>query len=121
MRKFLLVVAIATMGLMTGCGLTTNLTENRNVVQTNIDLGQKNYRIIGTVEGSAQAAYILGIGGLSSKAVQANSHAEMIKNANLTGSQAIINTSTENKQRGFAPFYWKKVVTTYGQVIEFTE
>ncbi len=45
----------------------------------------------------------------------------MVKNANLTGSQAIINTTTEVKQRGVAPFYWKTVVTTYGQVVEFVE
>ncbi len=43
----------------------------------------------------------------------------MVKNANLSGSQAIINTTTEVKRRGVPPFYWKTVVTAYGQVVEF--
>ena len=54
------------------------------------------------------------------KAIRANAYAEMVKNANLSGSQALINVNTEVKQRGVAPFYWKTVITTCGQVIEFT-
>lgn len=121
MKKLLFVAAIAAMGLMTSCATSSHLTSNRNVSQTNVELAQKNYRVIGTVEGSAKIGRVFGIGGISGKAIRANAYANMVKNAKLTGSQAIINTTTEVKQRGVAPFYWKTVVTTYGQVIEFTE
>lgn len=109
------------MGLMSSCATNAHLTTNRNVNQTNVELAQKNYRIVGTVEGSSKVARVFGIGGVSGKSVRANAYANMVKNANLTGSQAIINTTTEVKQRGVAPFYWKTVVTTYGQVVEFVE
>lgn len=121
MKKLLFVAAIAAMGLMTSCATSAHLTSNRNIAQTNVELAQKNYRVIGTVEGSAEIRRVLGIGGISRKAIRANAYADMVKNAKLTGSQAIINTTTEVKQRGVPPFYWKTVVTTYGQVIEFTE
>ena len=122
MKKGLfLTVALAAGLMMTSCGISAHLTANRNVTQTNVDLAKKNYRVVGTAEGSAQAAYVLGIGGLSKRAIEANATAEMFKKAKLTGSQAIINTTTEEKHRGVAPLYWKRVITTQGQIIEFTE
>ncbi len=121
MKKIFYAVTIVTAGLMTSCATSAHLTTNRNVSQTNVELSQKNYRVIGTVEGSSKIARVFGIGGLSQEAIRANAHAAMVKNAKLTGSQAIINTTTEVKQRGVLPFYWKTVVTSHGQVIEFTE
>ncbi len=119
MKKLFFAVAIAAAGLMTGCAVNEHLTANRNVVQTNVELSQNNFQVTGTVKGSASVARVFGIGGLSSKAIKANAYAQMVKNANLSGSQAIINTTTEVKRRGVPPFYWETVVTTYGQVVEF--
>ncbi len=107
--------------MMTSCGISAHLTSNRNVTQTNVELAQKNYRVVGTVTGEAKAAYVFGIGGLSRRAIQGNAQAQMMKNANLSGSQAIINTTTEEKRRGLLPFYMKRVITSHGQIIEFTE
>lgn len=121
MKKLLLAAAIVTAGLMASCATSAHLTSNRNITQTNVELAQKNYRVIGTVEGSAKIGRVMGIGGLSKQAIRSNAYSDMVKNAKLTGSQAIINTTSEVKQRGVLPFYWKTVVTTYGQVIEFTE
>ena len=120
MKKILLAVAIATAGLMTSCAVSEHLTSNRNVMQTNVELSKNNFQVIGTAQGSATVIRVFGIGGLSLKAIRANAYAEMVKNANLSGSQALINVNTEVKQRGVAPFYWKTVITTCGQVIEFT-
>ena len=119
MKKILLAVAIATAGLMTSCAVSEHLTSNRNVMQTNVELSKNNFQVIGTAQGSATVIRVFGIGGLSLKAIRANAYAEMVKNANLSGSQALINVNTEVKQRGVAPFYWKTVITTCGQVIEF--
>lgn len=121
MKKSLFLVAAVSAGMMTSCGISAHLTANRNVVQTNVNLSEKNYRVVGDIQGSAKATYVLGIGGLSQKAIEANATADMLKNAKLNGSQAIINTSTEVKNRGVAPFYWKRVITTHSQIIEFTE
>ena len=120
MKKILLAVAIATAGLMTSCAVSEHLTSNRNVMQTNVELSKNNFQVIGTAQGSATVIRVFGIGGLSLKAIRANAYGEMVKNANLSGSQALINVNTEVKQRGVAPFYWKTVITTCGQVIEFT-
>ena len=119
MKKILLAVAIATAGLMTSCAVSEHSTSNRNVMQTNVELSKNNFQVIGTAQGSATVIRVFGIGGLSLKAIRANAYAEMVKNANLSGSQALINVNTEVKQRGVAPFYWKTVITTCGQVIEF--
>ena len=105
---------------MTSCAVSEHLTSNRNVMQTNVELSKNNFQVIGTAQGSATVIRVFGIGGLSLKAIRANAYAEMVKNANLSGSQALINVNTEVKQRGVAPFYWKTVITTCGQVIEFT-
>ncbi len=121
MKKIFYAAAIVAAGLMTSCASSAYLTTNRNVSQTNVELSQKNYRVIGTVEGSSKVGRVLGIGGLSREAIKANAYADMVKNAKLTGSQAIINTTIDMKQRGVFPFYWKTVVTSHGQVVEFTE
>ena len=121
MKKRSIAGIIALAGLMTGCAASSQMTLNQNIAQTNVELSQKNYRVVGTVEGQASITRVLGIGGISKKAIKANSHAEMVKNANLKGSQALINVTTEIKMRGFIPFYTKNVYTTHGQIIEFTE
>lgn len=110
MKKILLAVAIATAGLMTSCAVSEHLTSNRNVMQTNVELSKNNFQVIGTAQGSATVIRVFGIGGLSLKAIRANAYAEMVKNANLSGSQALINVNTEVKQRGVAPFYWKRLL-----------
>lgn len=107
--------------LLTSCASSSHLTSNRNVTQTNVELSKKNYRVVGTVEGTAKISRVFGIGGLSQRAIRENAYNQMVKKAKLTGSQAIINTTTEMKTRGLPPFYMRSVVTTYGQVIEFTE
>lgn len=121
MKKLFWAAAIAAAWLMTGCAASTHLTSNHNLTQTNVELSQKNYRVVGTVQGSETISRIFGIGGLSKRSIRENAYNEMVKNANLTGSQAIINTTTDTKFRGVPPFYLRQVVTTYGQVIEFTE
>ena len=104
---------------MTSCAVSEHLSANRNVMQTNVELSKKNFQVIGAVKGSATVIRVFGIGGLSKKAIRMNAYAEMVKNANLSGSQALINVNTEVKQRGVPPFYWETIVTTHGQVIEF--
>lgn len=83
-------------------------------------LSQKNFHVVKTVEAEVSATYILGIGRLSKKALQANTVAELAKEADLTGSQALVNVTVHNSAKFL--FVWNKL--TYhaeGTVIEFDE
>lgn len=120
MKRILWAAVIATASLMTSCSISQHLTTNCHVTQTNVELSKNNFRIVNAVQGSATVTRILGIGGLSKKAIQANAYAEMVQNAHLSGAQALTNITTEIKLYGAPPFYWKTVVTVHGQVIEFT-
>ena len=82
---------------------------------------QKNFKVVGQVQGEASATYICGIGGLSKKALNANAVSEMYKNANLTGSQTIINVYVKETVGGVIPFYAKNTYIASGTIIEFTE
>ena len=81
-------------------------------------LDKANFTVIGTVSGSAKASYILGIGGLSQKSLKGNAVTEMYENANLTGSQAIINVVF--KQRVSNVLIYSEIeYTASGTIIEF--
>lgn len=110
----------ALVALFASCGVSMPMTSNLNENQTQVQLAGKNYKIVKQVSGEAQASYVLGIGGMSNKALAKNSYAEMVKAAELTGSQAIINVTTEENNL-FALVYIKRNIRTYGTVIEFID
>ncbi|HQB69584.1 MAG TPA: hypothetical protein P5564_04560 [Paludibacteraceae bacterium] len=117
------IVGILGLLLLTGCA-GANLSQhiNNDVTQTSVVLSQDNYRIIGEVSGEATSTYILGIGGLSKKALTNNSRADMYAKAKLKDGQAIINVSTTVSVKVIAgPIYMKYIATTTGYVIEFTK
>jgi hypothetical protein len=107
--------------LFSSCGMNTALTANLNNNVTNVTLSQKNYKVVGLVTGKAQATYVLGIGGLSHKALVAMAKADMLKQANLMGSaRAVVNVTTEeNLVQILFPIYFRKEVYVQAHVIEF--
>lgn len=93
--------------------MTTNMTE--------IELSRKNFKVINSVQGEAQAMYVFGIGGLSKKALISEARADMLSKADIVGgSKAIINETVEVKH-SFLPFVRKFKVIISGHIIEFTE
>ena len=107
--------------LFSGCAIHHGLTANANLNTTEVVLAKKNFKVIESVQGKSQAMYILGIGGLSKKALLAEARANMLANANIIGdSRAIINESVELKH-SFFPFVRKHQVTVTAHIIEFTE
>jgi len=88
-----IIAAVAAMLLVASCGLSTNYTQNLNLNQTEVVLSKANFHVVKQVVGKASATYWCGIGGASAKSLQGNAITEMIKNAELTGSQAIINVT----------------------------
>lgn len=117
-KLFIGVVAMATT-LLVGCGQSFYPTDNHNLVATNVHISEANFRVVGLVEGQAKATYILGIGGLSGKALRSNAYADMVRNANLKGSQMIVNATIHQMHYGLPPFRWTQTVKYQGTVIEF--
>lgn len=122
MKKLLskVVMAAAAVILFAGCGINQNLTTNANLNQTNVVLSQKNYHVVKTVEAEVSATYILGIGGISKRALENNAVAELTKKAGLTGSQALVNVTVHNSGKMIL-IYGKTTCYAKGTVIEFDE
>lgn len=106
--------------IFTSCGISRQAASNINMAQTEVVLSQKNYKVIGTVSGECTQNYILGIGGLSQSSMAQSAISEMYKNANLTGSQAIINTNVCYKNKLIILYTQSKCIAS-GTIIEFIE
>lgn len=120
-RIYLFAITIAGALFLSACSSQFHPVINQNLLQTQVVLSQKNYTVIGSVEGSNEVERIFGIGGISKKAMQDNAIADMFKNAKLTSSQAIVNISFKSAVSGVPPFYTTTVCTATGTIIEFTE
>ena len=115
MKKLLVAFSLC---LLCSCSAHLYNASNHNVSETQVVLDKANFTVIGTVSGSAKASYILGIGGLSQKSLKGNAVTEMYENANLTGSQAIINVVF--KQRVSNVLIYSEIeYTASGTIIEF--
>jgi len=95
MKRFILsVLVFASMALFTGCSMTRGYMGHE--VQTQVQLNQANFNIVKSVEGEATASYFLGIG-FSEENLIARAKKDMLKKANLHGSQALVNITTDRK------------------------
>ena len=97
------------------------MTKNLDNHTTEVVLSKKNFKVLESVQGEAQALYVFGIGGLSKKALIAEAKANMLAKANrVGGSKAIINETVEIKHTLF-PIVRLYTVTVSGHIVEFTE
>lgn len=119
----LFVVMLSTMAIMcSSCiaGLSNSAAHNANLAQTEVVLARNNYRIVGAVRGECTQNYWFGIGGLSKKSLSESAISEMYRNANLSGSQAVINVNVVYKNKFILIHSQTKAIAT-GTVIEFTD
>ena len=122
MKKFIGCLAVALLAItLTSCGVSSNLTSNLNLNQTNVVLQEDNFHVVKTVEAEVSATYILGIGGLSREALTGNAVAELTEKAELTGSQALVNVTVKEDLQAAYIFWMKRTVRAKGVVIEFDE
>ena len=105
--------------LVSGCGASAGLTFNQNQLQTNVVLSQNNFFVVKNVCGEASSTYIFGIGGYRAAETKASAMNEMILNAELTGSQAIVNASVSIHEQTILGIYTKVTAFATGTVIEF--
>jgi hypothetical protein len=121
MKKIVYLSIIGILFLFSSCASHKGLTFNTNNHTTQVLLSKKNYKIVDKVQGESEAMYILGIGGLSRKAMVAEAKADMVSKADIIGSsKAIINETVEVKHTHF-PFVRKYKVIVSAYIIEFTE
>lgn len=104
--------------LLCSCSAHLYKTSNHNISETQVVLDKANFTVIGTVSGSASASYILGIGGLSQESLKGNAVTKMYENANLTGSQAIINVTFKQRVSNIL-IYSEVEYTASGSIVEF--
>lgn len=120
MKKIFKFAAISFAALSLGsCGIVTPVSNN--LTDTRVVLDRSNFKVIGQAEGESSATYILGIGGLSKKALKNNAINEMSKNANLKGSQTLTNITTQSSIKTFLGVYTKITYTATANVVEFTK
>lgn len=120
MKKYLL-AGVACVGLLfTSCNISREATTNQNVTQTEVVLAKRNYKVVGSVQGESTQNYWFGIGGMSKKSLKESAMSEMYKNANLSGSKAIINVNVAYKNKIVLIHNKSKAIAT-GTIIEFTD
>lgn len=117
-KTVLLTLICAVVLTLTSC-MSSRRLDSYSQDRTQVVLSTNNFRIVGTAEGSTTGVYICGFDALSNEALRNNAIAEMYKNANLKGSQTIINVNITTSVRSIAGVYTRKFVTARGQIIEF--
>ena len=121
MKHFSLLMAVVLLALSTtSCGISSYMTQNQNQNQTSVVLAENNYKIVKTVSAEVNSSYVFGIGGLSKKALMSNVVCELTKNANLKGSQALVNVTVKTQNKVILVWNRKSVVAE-GTVIEFID
>lgn len=121
MKKIFAFALVCGALMLGGCSTHSHLVTNHNLTQTQVVLTQKNFKVVGMAEGYASRTLVLGFGGCSEKAIRSNAIGEMFKNANLTGSQTIININVKKVSAGVTSIYEKAGWVATGTIIEFTE
>lgn len=122
MKKFLnFYVSVMLIITISSCGVSHAFIFNHNQHATQVHLASNNFKVIDKVRGSEEVSYVLLIGGNTKKQLYANAYANMVNNAKLDGSKALVNVLTEEHVGGFPPFYFKRTITVSAHVIEFTD
>ncbi len=105
---------------LSSCGRNSGLTNQFSTYgsNTNVILSENNYKVVGTVKGSASDFRAFGFGGFK-KDLVARAKQNMLDSAKLEGtSRAVINMSLERHKSRF-PILATHTITVHGTVIEF--
>ncbi len=119
MKRIHLLALVLVAMLASSCVGTHIMTKAPIANAPTVELKQNNFHIVKHVTASETCRYICGFGGYSRAKMRENAIAEMIQNANLEGSQAVVNIVTRENVRMFTPFYIERTVTVHGTVVEF--
>ena len=116
MKRFIQsALILGLIALFSGCSSTSGYMGHG--VQTQVQLNKANFNVIKSVEGEATSNYFLGIGPTDQNLI-AQAKRNMLKKANLNGSQAFANITTDVKSSWFLIWRQKKVYMS-ANIIEF--
>tara|TARA_B110000503_G_scaffold139824_1_gene229160 strand:- start:763 stop:1131 length:369 start_codon:yes stop_codon:yes gene_type:complete len=112
--------AIVVLVMITSCSSYRPAVYNFTNSETQVVLSENNFETNGRVSGTVTARYIFGIGGLLRKGLAGEATTKMYDEANLTGSQIIIDKHIEFRTSNFIPGIWGSIkATATGTLIEF--
>lgn len=103
---------------LTGCATNGTMVYNLNSAQTVVELSEDNYEIMDRVQGEAEVGYVLVFGGRKVQALNDAAMADLLEKADLSGSQALANITTERYYESYV-FYTKVKVIVSAHVVEF--
>ena len=113
-------LAIIVLVVMTSCSSFRPSVYNFTNSETQVVLSENNFETIGRVSGTVTARYIFGIGGLMRRGLAGEATSKMYDEANLSGSQIIIDKHIELKTNNLIPGVWGSIkATATGTVVEF--
>jgi hypothetical protein len=121
-KHAIIAMAAVSLVLLSGCGISSGLHNQFSVngANTNVVLQKNNFKVLGSVNGTSEATYVLGVG-LNKNTLIAQAKQQMLDNAKLDGSsKAVINVTVEEHVT-FILVYVKRTVKVHGTIIEFTE
>ena len=114
MKKFFLI--ISTVFLFSNCAMHGGYTTNSAALST------YNFSYARTsVEGTAKAFYVLGIGGLSRQALVEEARKNLMENHALQDNQAFVNITVSYKVTFVLPFFIQNKCTMSASVVQFNE
>ncbi|WP_304235401.1 DUF6567 family protein [Jiulongibacter sediminis] len=119
-NKFMM--GLVLMAGLSSCGVNHSWILNQNQNQTQVHLGDRNFKTLGRVQGTAEVEYALLFGGVKKKQLYSKAYAQMLENAGLEqGARAVTNVITEEHLGGAPPFYTKRTLTVSASLVEFTD
>ncbi len=114
-------VAVTLCVNLSSCGISEEATTSVSELQTQVVLSKKNYRVVREVTGESTQHYVIFIGGISKRALRSSAVSDMMNNANLMGSEAIVNVHVQYKSATAIGLWGMRRAIAHGTVIEFTE
>lgn len=115
------ILTLLIISLLSSCSIHNGLTYNSNIHSTEVVLSKKNFKVVSSVKGEAEASYLFGIGSITKKALVEEARTKMLEKANLIGSSKAVANETVELTHTFFPFFRKYNVTVSAYIIEFTE
>ena len=115
------VVGLSLLAMLLISGCSASMGHIGHSINTDVQLNQKNFKVIKSVTGEASASYVLCVFGPSKQNLLDQARRDMINKAELVGtSNAVINVTTDIK------VHWnliklKKTAYVSAEVIQFTE
>jgi hypothetical protein len=120
--KIKIISGLFILTILSSCGYNHTNVFNHNQNNTQVELSQNNFKVIGQVKGSAEVNYVLIFGGRKKQELYNAAYSEMLEKANIEGKAMVLtNIITEQHVGGIPPFFYTRTLTVKANVVEFTK